>query len=191
VVTYGGGVRWLRPEPPVVVGLLAACAAPLVVLVVWFGVVDQTGIGEEGRCSSCGVEGYVIAAHVAAAGCLALVVAALSAVRRVAAGSAGPGAATVYALVLVGVFIAVSLAWHKAFAVPATVALLASLVLYPVAVVWWAAAVLGWLRRPPTGPDEVRRSLTSALWLGWTSLLVLLPGTFAWVWLDRVEWLVF
>jgi len=48
-----------------------------------------------------------------------------------------------------------------------------------------------WWRRPPTGPDEVRRSLTSALWLSWTSLLVLLPATFAWVWLDRVDWLVF
>jgi hypothetical protein len=88
------------------------------------------------------VERFVIAAHVAAAGCLALVVAALSAVRRLAAGAAGPGATTVYALLLVGVFIGVSLAWHTAFAVPAAVSLVASFVLYPVAAVWWGAAVL-------------------------------------------------
>jgi hypothetical protein len=97
----------------------------------------------------------------------------------------------VYTLALVGVFIGVSLAWDDAFAVPALVALVASFVLYPVAVVWWGAAVLNWWRRPPSSTDEVRRSLTSALWLSWTSLLVLLPATFTWVWLDRVDWFVF
>jgi hypothetical protein len=189
-LTYGGSVRRLRPEPPVVLGLLGACAAPLVILAVWFGLVDPTGLGE-GRCSSCGVEGYVIAAHVAAAGWLALVVLAFSTVRRVAAGEAGPGAATVCAVAFVAVFTGVSLLWHRAFAVPGTVALIAAFVLSPVAVVWWAAAVLGWWRRPPKQPDELRRSLTSAMWLAWTCLLVLLPATFAWVWLDRVDWLVF
>ena len=183
-------MRRLRPDPPVVLTLLGACAAPLVTLAVWFGLVDPSGIGE-GRCSSCGVEGYVIAAHVAAAGWLALVVAAVSTVRRVAAGATGPGTATVWALALVGVFIAVSLLWHRAFAVPATVAAVASLVLYPVAAVWWAAAVLRWWRRPSTQPDEVHRSLTGPLWLTWICLLVLLPATFGWVWLDRVDWLVF
>jgi hypothetical protein len=44
--------------------------------------------------------------------------------------------------VLVGVVIGVSLAWHTAFAVPAAVSLVASFVLYPVAAVWWGAAVL-------------------------------------------------
>jgi hypothetical protein len=93
--------------------------------------------------------------------------------------------------VLVGVFIGVSLGWDAAFAVLATLALVASFVLYPVAVVWWGVDMLRWWRRPPTSPDEVRRSLTSALRLSWTSLLVLLPATFAWVWLDRVDWFVF
>lgn len=189
-LTYGGGVRWLRPERPVVLGLLGACAAPLAILAVWFGLVDPTGLGE-GRCSSCGVEGYVIAAHVAAAAWLALVVFAFSTVRRVAAGEAGPGAATVGALLLVAVFTGVSLLWHRAFAVPGTVALVAAFVLYPVAVVWCGVAAVSWWCRPPKSPHEVHRSLTSALWLTWICLLVLLPATFAWVWADRVDWLVF
>ena len=180
----------LRPEPPVQIALLVACALPLAALAVWFGLVDSPGIGE-GRCDSCGVEGYVIAAHVAAAGWLALVVAAASTVRRVATGLAGPGTATLCTLGLVFVFIAVALFWHQIFRVPGTIAVLASLVLYPVAVVWWVYAVLRWWRRPPTQPDALRGGVTNTLLLSWVCLLVLLPATFGWVWLDRVDWVVF
>jgi hypothetical protein len=171
----------------VVLGMLVACAAPLAVLAVWFGLIDTTGFGE-GRCAACGVEGYVIAAHIAAAVCLALVVAALSTVRRVAAGKAGLGPVTISTLALLGGFIGVSLLWHDLFAVPAAVALVASFVLYPVAFVWWVWLLITWWAGPP---KRLGRSLTSAVALAWTSLLVLLPGTFAFVWLDRVNWIEF
>lgn len=167
--------------------MLVACAAPLAVLAVWFGLIDTTGFGE-GRCAACGVEGYVIAAHIAAAVCLALVVAALSTVRRVAAGKAGLGPVTISTLALLGGFIGVSLLWHDLFAVPAAVALVASFVLYPVAFVWWVWLLITWWAGPP---KRLGRSLTSAVALAWTSLLVLLPGTFAFVWLDRVNWIEF
>ena len=57
--------------------------------------------------------------------------------------------------------------------------------------VWWAFAVLRWWRRPPTQPDALRGGVTNTLLLSWICLLVLLPATFGWVWLDRVDWLVF
>jgi len=35
------------------------CGVPLVALAVWFGLLDKLPFGE-GRCSSCGLEGYVL-----------------------------------------------------------------------------------------------------------------------------------
>ena len=36
-----------------------------------------------------------------------------------------------------------------------------------------------------------RRHMTFVLAQAWVSLVVLLPAVFAWVWLDRVDWIVF
>lgn len=82
-----------------------ACAAPLVALAIWFGVIDSTPFGEA-RCASCGVEDYVIAAHVAAAACLTALVWFIS-----------PGRVTTVALTAAALFVAASLLWHPLFAV--------------------------------------------------------------------------
>src|ERR687895_442942 len=80
-----------------------ACAVPLVALAVWFGLIDRLPFGE-GRCSSCGVEGYVIGAHVAAAAWLGAVIACAAAARRqFREGIRVPSRATVVALAAVTV----------------------------------------------------------------------------------------
>jgi hypothetical protein len=182
--TRGGGVR------PLLL-LHLASAAPLVALAVWFGLVDSPAL-DEGRCSSCGVEGYVIAAHVAAAAWLAAVVASTAVVRRRGReGVPAPGPVTVRALAAIGAFTAACLVWHQLFTPPAAVALVVSLVLFPAVAIWWIVeAARLWRRPPPTAFDTDRR-LTFALAQAWVSLVVLLPAVFAWIWLDRVDWLVF
>jgi hypothetical protein len=162
-----------------------ACAAPLIALALWFGVVDSPGIGE-GRC--CGVEGYVIAAHVVAAVWLAVVVAWTAAAR---AAQPAPGPVTIRALAAVGVFTAACLLWPALFRVPGAVALVASLLLLPVAsIAWTVQGALLW-RRPPRTAADTKRRATFALAQAWVSLVLLLPAVFAWVWLDRVDWIVF
>ena len=95
-----------RGPIPELLLLHAACAAPLLALAVWFGLVDSPAF-DEGRCSSCGVEGYVIAAHVAAAVWLAAVVAFAAAARRDERdGIRAPGPVTLRALAAVGAFMA-------------------------------------------------------------------------------------
>jgi hypothetical protein len=164
-----------------------ACAAPLVALAVWFGAVDSPALAE-GRCSSCGVEGYVVAAHVVAAFWLAAVVARVAAARR---GESAPGPVTIRGLAAVGAFIAVCLLWPALFEAPATVALIASLLLIPVAVVAWLGEAAWLWRKPPASAPDTQRHATFALAQAWVSLVLLLPAAFAWVWLDRVDWIVF
>src|SRR5437764_6129549 len=115
-----------RRSPRSLLALQLGCAVPLVGLAVWFGVVDRLPSGE-GRCSSCGVEGYVIAAHVAAAGWLAAMVMCAAAARREAReGVRAPGRVTLIALAAVALFVAACLAWHPLFT--------------PVAVATWLAS---------------------------------------------------
>src|SRR5215203_2143597 len=71
----------MRLPPPSLLALHMAMGVPLIALGVWFGAIDQLPVGED-RCASCGVEGYVIAAHVVAAVWLGAVVAATAAARR-------------------------------------------------------------------------------------------------------------
>jgi hypothetical protein len=68
--------------------------------------------------------------------------------------------------------------------------MVASLLAFPFAAVWWTIAALVLARRPLTAA-ELRRRLTAALAAAWASLTLLLPALFAWVWADRVAWLVF
>jgi hypothetical protein len=60
----------------------------------------------------------------------------------------------------------------------------------PLALIWWPLRMVRWWRRPPAGAAEAR-AVRGALVAAWLALVVLLPGLFAWVWLDRVEWLTF
>ena len=178
---------WPQPPP---LALLAACSLPLVALALWFGLIDTPPFGE-GRCSSCGVEAYVTAAHVAVGVWLGAVVATASAVRRrTSEGVAAPGGVTVRVLAAVALVVLGSLAWHGLFTVPAVIALFASLAVLPAAVVWWVISAIGW-RRPAADGTEARRRLDLALATSWVSLVLLLPAVYAWVWLDRVEWIVF
>jgi hypothetical protein len=155
-----------------------ATAAPLVALAVWFGAVDRLPLGGD-RCSSCGVEGYVIAAHVAAAVWLGAVVAATAAARRRAA----PGRVTIRALAAVAAFVVAALIWHPLATLPAFAAMVASLITFPFAIVWWTIRLLAWRR--------TMQHTGAALAAAWASLTLLLPALFAWVWVDRVAWLVF
>src|SRR3954463_5309118 len=124
-------MRWTRPPGRVLLMLHLACAAPLIALVLWFGAVDRLPAGE-GRCSSCGVEGYVIAAHVIAAAWLGAVVACAAAARReLREGIRAPGRATIGMLTAVALFVAVGVAWHPLFTVPVLAAMVASVVLLP------------------------------------------------------------
>jgi hypothetical protein len=171
-------MRWPSPTPRTMLALHLATAAPLAALAVWFGAVDRLPFGE-GRCSSCGVEDYVIAAHVAAAAWLGAVVAAADAARR----NAPPGRVTVGALAAVGVFVVASLLWHRLATLPAFAAMVASVFVGPAAAIWWTVRLVTWRRTfAQTGP---------ALVAAWVGLALLLPALFAWVWADRVEWLVF
>jgi hypothetical protein len=178
---------WPQPSPR---ALLAACTLPLVALAVWFGLIDSPPIGE-GRCESCGVEAYVIAAHVAVGVWLGAVVACASAVqRRSREGIAAPGGVTARALAAAALFVIASLAWHGLFTVPAVVAIFASLAVLPAVAIWWVLAAIGW-RRPAGDGAGPRRRPDLTLAMAWVSLALLLPAVYAWVWMDRVEWIVF
>jgi hypothetical protein len=184
-------MSWPHPSARLLLVLHLAWGVPLVALAVWFGLIDRLPFGE-GRCSSCGVEGYVIVAHVVAAGWLAVLVACAAAARRqVREGVGAPGRLTLAALVAVAAFVAMSLVWHGLFSPPAFAAMLASVVLFPSAAILWLLGALAWWRRPPQTDRELRRRLDAQLTAAWVSLTLLLPAVFAWVWADRVEWLVF
>ena len=181
----------VEPDISVLGVLHVACAAPLVVLAIWFGLIDSPAL-DEGRCSSCGVEGYVVAAHLVAAVWLGAVVAYAAAARRgIREGIRAPGPVTVRALAAVAVFTAVSLAWPALFKIPAVVALVASLLLIPVAGIAWIVEAARLWRRPPQVAADTDGHLTILLAQAWVCLVVLLPAIYAWVWLDRVDWLVF
>jgi hypothetical protein len=163
-----------------------AAGLPLVALAVWFGAIDRLPLGE-GRCTYCGVEEYVIAAHVVAALWLGVVVAATAAARRQAKhGIAAPGPRTLVGLAAVALFALAALRWHHLFSLPALVAMVATIGLGPAALVWWILRTVAWLRRP-AAPAHLTASLTAA----WVGLAVLLPGLFGWIWADRVDWLTF
>jgi glucan phosphoethanolaminetransferase (alkaline phosphatase superfamily) len=171
--------------------LRLACAAPLLALAAWFGLADPSGFGE-GRCSSCGVEGYVIAAHLVAAVWLAGVVAYASALRRrEREGVFEPGPTTVKALAAAGAYAAACLLWHPLLTPLATAALVASFVLFPAFALWWIVEPARLWHKPPQTAAETDRRLTFALVEAWVALVVLLPAVFAWVWTDRVDWIVF
>jgi glucan phosphoethanolaminetransferase (alkaline phosphatase superfamily) len=184
-------MTWPQPSARSLLVLHLGRALPLVALAIWFGLIDRMPFGE-GRCSSCGMEGYVIAAHVVAAGWLAVLVAcAAAARRRLQEGVGAPGRVTLTALAAVGLFVAASLVWHDLFSPPAFAAMLASLVLFPAAAIWWLVGPVAWWRRPPHTDRELRRRLGAQLTAAWMALTLLLPAMFGWVWADRVDWLVF
>jgi hypothetical protein len=180
-----------QPASPDPLVLHVAWALPLAALGLWFGLIDTVPLGE-GRCSSCGVEGYVIAMHVIAAAWLGGVVAyAAAARRRLREGVATPGRITLAGLALVAVAVTACLAWHELLDIPAVAAMFASLVLFPVLGVGWVVLLIRWIRRPPRGDDELAQRLGGQLALAWVGLVVLLPAVFGWVWTDRVDWIVF
>jgi hypothetical protein len=184
-------MTWAPPSARALPALHLACAAPPIALVLWFGAIDRLPFGE-GRCSSCGVEGYVIAAHVVAAARLGVVVACTAAARReVREGIGTPGRATIGALAGVALFVTASLAWHPLSTPPVLAAMLASVVLFPVAAICWVVGALVWWRRPPRTEAELRRRLAGTLAAAWISLTLVVPAIFGWVWADRVDWLVF
>jgi hypothetical protein len=188
---YLGRMTTSRPSARSLLALHLACGLPIVALAAWLSLIDRLPLGE-GRCSSCGVEGHVIAAHVVAAGWLGAVVAYTAAARRqVREGIGAPGRVTTGALACVGVFALASLIWHTLFSVPAFVAMIASVVLLPAAGIWWLIGAVAWLRRPPQTAGELGRRLGGELVAAWVSLTLLLPAVFGWVWADRVDWLVF
>jgi hypothetical protein len=174
-------MRWPAPTARTMRLLHAASAAPLVALAGWFGLVDSPATGA-GRCAGCGVEGWVTGAHVAAAAWLALVIAATAAARR----GSSPGPITTRALAAVALFVAAALAWHPLMTVPAVAAMAASVLLLPLAALWWLARAVAWLRGTPRASQ-----LGSSLVAAWFGLVVLLPAIYGWVWADRVDWLVF
>lgn len=180
-----------RPPGRVLLMLHLACGAAPIALVLWFGAIDRLPFGE-GRCSSCGVEGYVIVAHVVAAAWLGAVVACTAAARReVREGIGAPGRATIGVLAGVALFVAASVAWHPLSTVPVVTAMLASVVVFPAATTWWVIRALVYWRRPPRSEAELRRRLAGTLAAAWISLTLVLPAVFGWVWVDRVDWLVF
>lgn len=61
----------------------------------------------------------------------------------------------------------------------------------PVSVIWWTLAGVAWWRRAPADGAELQQRYGRALVAVWVSLIELLPAHFAWVWADRVQWLVF
>ena len=162
------------------VALHVAPVVPLVALAAWFGLVDTTGIGE-GRCPSCGVEGAVIAVHVVAAVLLAGVVVACDLVR---APEGELGRLTRIVLPVAAVFLLVSLAWHRAFDLFGLAMLVASPLTALAVAVWWLVVLVELLRTRTTAAGGL-------LARAWICLLVLLPGLFAWVWADRVDWFTF
>jgi hypothetical protein len=175
---------WPPPTSRAILALHLATGLPLIALAVWFGVVDSPA---SGRCASCGVEGYVIAAHVAAALWLGGVIAATAAARRQAEhGVAAPGPRTQLALAGAALFTLAALRWHALFGLPAVAGMAVSFFLGPAGALWWLLRTAAWLTRPAV-PAQLHSSLIAA-WLG---LAVLLPGLFGWIWAERVQWLVF
>jgi hypothetical protein len=175
---------WPQPTARAILVLHLAAGLPLIALAVWFGVVDSPA---SRRCASCGVEGYVIAAHVAAALWLGGVIAATAAARRQAEqGIAAPGRRTRLALGAAALFTLAALRWHALFGLPAVAGMAVSFFLGPAGALWWLLRTVAWLKRPAV-PAQLQSSLIAA----WIGLAVLLPGLFGWIWADRVQWLVF
>lgn len=186
-----GPMAWPPPSGRALLAMHLGCGFPVVALAVWFGLIDRLPFGED-RCSSCGLEGYVIAAHAVAAVWLGAMVACIAAARRqVREGIRAPGRVTIGALAAVALFVVASLIWHTLFSVPAFAAMIASVVLFPTAAIWWVVGAIAWWRRPPQTDAALRRRLQGALAAAWVSLVLLLPAVLAWVWVDRVAWLVF
>ena len=188
---YGDWVRLPALTRRTLVALHVAWGLPAACLALYFGVLDTPGFGE-GRCSSCGVEGYVIGAHLAGAVIAAAVVIVASALRRrLHTSVAAPGRVAVWILAGAGLYVTVSLIWHDAFTPLAFAALLGSFVLFPVAGFWWVVGMIELAARPPRTDEQVARWAGLALTGAWVSLLVLVPAVYAWTWTDRVQWLVF
>lgn len=82
------------------------------------------------------------------------------------------------------------LIWHSLFFFPVLGAMFASVALFPAAAIWWIVSAVAW-RRPPSTDVQSNRRLTGMLSAAWVSLTLLLPAVLGWVWVDRVEWLVF
>lgn len=158
-------------------------AALFAALGAWFTLVDSPAFGQD-RCSSCGVEGYVIAVYAAAAAGLLGSVAALARLR-----DKDLGRWTRRALTAAAGYLALIVLWHAAFTPYALVMLFAAPLAGVGAGAWWAASSVTLGRR--RGQPVDRRQVTGALARAWLSALVLLPGAFAWTWADRVAWLVF
>ena len=169
--------------PRLMLALLAAGALPLIGLVVWFTWIDSPGVGED-RCASCGVEDYVIAAFALTAAWLGALVARTAAAARISP------RVTAAALGGVALFVLASLAEHNLFSLPAFAAMLLSVVVAPLALIWLPLRMVRWWRRPPSD-DAAPRAARADVLAAWLALIVLLPGLFAWVWLDRVAWLTF
>jgi hypothetical protein len=90
----------------------------------------------------------------------------------------------------VALFVLASLAEHNLFSLPAFAAMLLSVVVAPLALIWLPLRMVRWWRRPPSD-DAAPRAARADVLAAWLALIVLLPGLFAWVWLDRVAWLTF
>lgn len=167
--------------------LHVACAFPLVALWVWFGSIDRLPFGE-GRCASCGVEGYVVAAHVVAALWLGVVAVRADVARReIREGISVPGRRMIAALCAVGVFVTASVIWHPLFDWPALI----TMITVPAAGIWWFVSASAWFRQPAATDEELNDRLRKERLAAWVSLTLLLPATYAWIWSDRVAWLVF
>lgn len=84
-----------------------------------------------------------------------------------------------------------SVIWHALFDWPALIAMIASVVTVPAAGIWWLVTAVAWVRQPAATDDELSDRLRRELIAAWASLTLLLPATYAWIWSDRVAWLVF
>ena len=89
------------------------------------------------------------------------------------------------------IFVLASLIWRGLFSLPAFAAMVASVLLLPVAGIWWVLDAVRWWRRPPVSETALRQRVSATLAAAWVSLTVLVPAVFAWVWADRVSWIVF
>src|SRR4051794_12233147 len=171
----------VRPEAPMttlvppttsrsLLALHLCCGLPLVALAVWFGAVDRPPLGG-GRCASCGVEGSVIGAYVAAAGWLAAMVAWAAAARReLREGVRAPGRVTIAALAAAAALLISSLLWHGIFALPAFAAMVISVAALPVAAVRWLVVGVAWWRLAPADAAELRGRAGAALAGAWVCL---------------------
>jgi hypothetical protein len=189
--SYGGRMRLPALTRRTLLALHVAWGLPAVCLALYFGVLDTPAFGE-GRCSSCGIEGYVIGAHLTGAVIAAAVVIVASALRRrLDTGVAAPGGVAVGILAGAGLYVTIGLIWHDAFTPLAFAALLGSFVLFPVAGFWWVVGMIELAARPPRTDEQLARWARFTLTGAWVSLLALVPAVYAWTWTDRVQWLVF